>query len=261
MDFNTSYSLPGGLLAFLTFSQGERRGGANGVPTNGILGASKDFLFFKSDTVDNYEAGLKGKVGDRFQFSSAFYWVQWHNPQVNVSTPVGAFPAVVNGKSARSLGVDLDARYSVSEPLTLSATYSFNQSELQDAINVGGVSYGAAGARLPGTPQHTFSIGADFTRPLSDIYTFTAHADVSYRSGMTTSLTPSLNVDLPGFAMLNVSAGVSRGAWRLAAYIDNLTNERGVLSANAIGPYDARSINNRLSRPLTAGLRFGYKFE
>jgi outer membrane receptor protein involved in Fe transport len=260
-DANTSYQITDGVLAFATFSQGERRGGANGVPTKGVLGASPEFLFFKADTVDNYEVGLKGRIGGSFQFESAFYWVEWHDPQVNVSTPVGAFPAVVNGDKARSRGIDLDARLKIIDPLTLSANYSYNQAELLDGIVVGGVSYGAAGTRLPGTPASTFSFAADYEQPVSPTLTFNAHADVSYRSGDPTSLTPSLDIYLPGFAMLNLSAGVSHGPWHVTAFVDNVTNERGVLSANAVGPYDVRSIDNRLSRPLTAGLKFGYKFE
>jgi outer membrane receptor protein involved in Fe transport len=266
MNFNSSYELGDGLLAFATFSQGERRGGANGVPTKGVLGASPEFLFFKPDTVDNYEVGLKGRIGHDFQFSSAFYWVEWHNPQVNVSTPVGAFPAVVNGDKARSQGIDLDARYRLTQSVTLNATYSYNHSQLLDAIEVGGVNYGAAGTRLPGTPEHTGSLGADYEHSLKGDLAFTGHADVSYRSDMTTSLTPSLDEKLTGFAIVNLSAELSRGPWRVGLFVDNLTNTRGVVSANPIGPfgsgpYDARSMNNRLSRPLTAGLKFGYKFE
>lgn len=260
-DANTSYKLTDDVLAFATFSQGERRGGANGVPTHGVLGASPEFLFFKADTVDNYEVGLKGKLGPTIQFSSAFYWVEWHNPQVNVSTPVGAFPAVVNGTGARSQGVDLDGRWRVADPLTLSATYSYNHAQLTQGILVGGVSYGSAGSRLPGTPEDTFSIGADYDHALTGGLDFNGHIDVSYRSGVTTSLTPSLNLNLSGFAILNASAGLSHGPWKASVFIDNITNERGILSANAVGPNDVRSIDNRLSRPLTAGLRFGYSFE
>jgi hypothetical protein len=84
---------------------------------------------------------------------------------------------------------------------------------------------------------------------------------------MTTSLTPAENVNLHAFTMLNASIGVSRDAWRATLFADNLTNSRGVLSANnakqhADGTfrYDPRFINNRLSRPLTIGLRLGYKY-
>ncbi|MGA0604031.1 TonB-dependent receptor [Caulobacter sp. KR2-114] len=257
---NTSYQITDSLLAFATYSQGERRGGANGVPTQGILGASPEFLFFKPDTVDNYEVGLKGRLGGRFQFSGAFYWIEWHDPQVNVSTPVGAFPAVVNGDRARSRGVDLEAKAQVTDDIVLSATYSYNKAELLDAIVVGGVSYGAAGTRLPGTPANTLSFGADYEHPVLNGLTLTLHGDVSYRSGMTTSLTPSINTNLPGFAILNASIGVSKGPMRVSLFANNITNERGVLSSNNVASYDVRAIDNRLSRPLTVGLRFGYKY-
>lgn len=258
---NTSYQFTPGLLAFFTFSQGERRGGANGVPTQGVLGASPAFLFFKPDTVNNYEFGLKGRIGRSFEFSGAIYYIDWNNPQVNVSTPVGAFPAAVNGTKATSKGVDLDARWRVADGVTLSSTYSYNDAKLDQAIVVGGVSYGAAGTRLPGTPHHTASFGVDYENPLRDDLTLTAHADVSYRSDMDTSLTPAFNVDLAGFAALNASVGVERDKWRVSLFADNLTNSRGVISANTIATNDARGIDNRMMRPLTVGLRFGYKTE
>jgi outer membrane receptor protein involved in Fe transport len=255
---NTSYQFNKDLLGFFTFSQGERRGGANGVPTKGLLGESPAFLFFQPDTVNNYEVGLKGRIGGVFEFSGALYYIDWENPQVNVSTPVGAFPAAVNGKKATSKGVDLDARWRVAQGVTLSGTYSYNKAELKDPIEVGGKSFGAAGSRLPGTPNHTASFAVDYDRPVGDM-SLDAHADVSWRSDMTTSLTPSLNVNLPGFAVLNASVGVARDAWRVALFADNLTNSRGVISAHTAEAYDARGVDNRVMRPLTVGVRFGYK--
>ena len=257
---NTSYQFADHLLGFLTFSQGERRGGANGVPTKGALGESPVFLFFQPDTVNNYEAGFKGRLPFGLEFSSAVYYIDWKNPQVNVSTPVGAFPAAVNGKKATSKGVDLDARMRVADGVTLSATYSYNKARLTDAIELGGKTFGTAGSRLPGTPSNTASISADYERPVGE-YTFNAHADVSYRSDMVTSLTPSLNVNLPGFSVLNASIGMSNDVWRVSLFADNLTNSRGVISAHTVEAYDARGIDNRLTRPLTVGLRFGYKTE
>jgi outer membrane receptor protein involved in Fe transport len=166
----------------------------------------------------------------------------------------------VNGKKATSRGIDLDARMRVADGLTLQTTYSYNKAKLSDPIEVGGKSFGTAGTRLPGTPRHTASVSVDYEQPVQD-YTFNAHADVSYRSDMTTSLTPSLNENLPGFSVLNVSVGLSKDAWRVALFADNLTNSRGVISAHNPDAYDPRGIDNRLTRPLTVGLRFGYKTE
>jgi outer membrane receptor protein involved in Fe transport len=258
---NTSYQFSPHFLGYFTYSQGERRGGANGVPTKGYFAESPAFLFFHPDTVDNYELGLKGRLFGTLEFSAAGYYIDWHDPQVNVSTPVGAFPAAVNGKGAESHGVDFEARYRLNSEITLSATYGWNRAKLTSPIEVGGVTYGAAGTILPGTPEHNVSLSADYQRPISGPLSFDAHADVTWRSNMNTSLTPSENVNVDGFAMLNLSMGVSTDKWRAGLFADNATNTRGILSASNIEQVDVRSINNRLSRPLTIGVRLNYKFE
>ena len=262
---NMSYEFLPHFLGYFTFSQGERRGGANGVPTKGPFAESPVFQYFQPDTLDNFELGFKGRIGGRFEFSSAFYWDEWHNPQVNVSTPNGSFPAAVNGKGARSQGVDLEGRLKLTDDVTLSATYGYNQATLTAPIQVVNlnsqiVNYGSNGATLPGTPHHTFSFGVDYDHPIADDLQLQIHADYSYRSGMSTSLTPDENENLTGFSMVNASVGVSHDKWRVSLYADNLTNARGVLSSNNPLRYDVRGINNRLSRPVTVGMRFGFKY-
>jgi outer membrane receptor protein involved in Fe transport len=253
---NTSYEFGNQMLAYFTFSQGVRRGGASGIPTTGTFAEDPAFQFYNPDSVDNYEVGLKGRVGRQFEFTAAAYWVDWKNPQVNVSTPNGGFPAGVNGSTARSLGVDLEAHLLVTEELSLNATYGFNNSKLTGPIVVGGRDYGGDGAKLPGTPHHTASVSANYDKPLSGGLILNAQANVSYRSGISTSLTPRSNVDLPGFAIVGASVGLSKEAWRLSLYGDNLADVRGVLSAQSLQSTDVRGVNNRLSRPRTFGLRF-----
>jgi iron complex outermembrane receptor protein len=264
--YNMSYEFLPHFLGYFTFSQGERRGGANGTPTKGPFAESPAFQYFQPDTLDNYELGFKGRIGGRFEFSSAFYWDEWHNPQVNVSTPNGSFPAAVNGKGARSQGVDLEGRYKVNDDITLSATYGYNQAKLTETIQVFNpttnqfVNYGSNGSTLPGTPHHTFSFGVDYDHPIHDDLQLEIHADYSYRSGMSTSLTPDENENLTGFSMVDASVGITTGKWRASLYANNLTNARGVLSANNPLRYDVRGLNERLSRPATVGLRLGYKY-
>lgn len=258
---NTSYEFANNMLAFLTFSQGVRRGGASGIPTTGPFAEVPDFQFYQPDSVDNYEIGVKGRLSPRFEFSAAAYWVDWKNPQVNVSTPNAGFPAGVNGSSARSLGVDLEARYQLTDAIILSGAYGYNKSELTGDIFIGGRSFGGDGAKLPGTPQHTASFSASYDRELSGGLMLNARANLSYRSGISTSLTPRANVDLPGFAILGASIGLSKDAWRVSLYGENLGDVRGVLSAQSLLSTDVRGVNNRLSRPRTFGLRFFMKYE
>lgn len=257
---NTSYTFANDMLAYFTFSQGVRRGGASGIPTTGPFGEDPAFQFYQPDSVDNYEVGLKGRLGRRFEYSLAAYWVDWKDPQVNVSTPNGGFPAGVNGSTAKSIGVDAEASYRVTNQFSLTANYGFNRSKLTGPIKVGGRSYGGDGAKLPGTPHHVASVSANYDQPLGDELVLNAQANVSYRSGISTSLTPRANVDLPGFAMIGASLGLSKDTWRISLYGENLGDVRGVLSSISTTSTDVRGVNNRLSRPRTIGLRFAVKY-
>lgn len=257
---NLSYNFGPQTLAYFTFSQGVRRGGASGIPTAGPFAESPAFQFYKTDSVNNYEVGVKSRLSRAFDFTVAGYYVDWKDPQVNVSTPNGGFPAVVNGSTAQSLGVDVEAHLMVTRAFSLNGTYGYNESKLTGPITVGGRSYGGDGARLPGTPHHTASVSANYDQPLENGLTLNGQMNVSYRSGFSTSLTPRANADLPGFAMLGASVGISTDAWRVSIYGDNLADNRGVLSAQSLQSTDVRGINNRLSRPRTFGLRFAVKY-
>ena len=85
----------------------------------------------------------------------------------------------MNGKGAESHGVDFEARYRINSEVTLSATYGWNRAKLTSPIEVGGVTYGAAGTILPGTPEHNVSLSADYQRPLSGPLNFDGHAEAS----------------------------------------------------------------------------------
>ncbi len=153
---NTSYEFAPHFLGYFTYSQGERRGGANGVPTKGFFAESPAFLFFRPDTVDNYELGVKGRLFGILEFSVAGYHIDWHDPQVNVSTPVGAFPAAVNGKGAESHGVDFESRYRLSDEITLNATYGWNRGQAHRAYwRSAAPPTSSAGTILPGTRPST----------------------------------------------------------------------------------------------------------
>lgn len=258
--FNTSYEFANQMLAYFTFSQGVRRGGASGIPATGPFAEDPAFQFYQPDSVDNYEIGLKGRLGPRFDFSAAAYWVDWKDPQVNVSTPNGGFPAGVNGSSARSIGIDLEAHFRATDEISLNLTYGFNQSKLTGPIVVGGRNFGGDGAKLPGTPHHVVSVSANYDKELASGVVLNAQANLSYRSGISTSLTPRANVDLPGFAMVGGSIGLSKDDWRVSLYGENLGDVRGVLSALSLQSTDVRGVNNRLSRPRTFGLRFAVKY-
>ena len=94
---------------YATASQGYRRGGANGTPTSGFFAESPAWLFYKPDTVDNYEAGFKGTLGN-FAYTADVFYTNWKDPQLNSATTNWGFVAVQNMGRAKTRGLDLEVQ-------------------------------------------------------------------------------------------------------------------------------------------------------
>ena len=60
----------------------------------------------------------------------------------------------------------------------------------------------------------------------------------------------------PGFTTYDASTGISKGAWTVQLYGQNLTDERAKLFSSYNPFVKAVTVN----RPRTLGLRFSYKF-
>ena len=60
---NAAYEFGDDDLAYATWSQGYRRGGSNAVPTSGSFAEDPRWQVYDSDRVDNYEVGIKGRLG------------------------------------------------------------------------------------------------------------------------------------------------------------------------------------------------------
>src|ERR1700676_3061656 len=62
--------------------------------------------------------------------------------------------------------------------------------------------------------------------------------------------------DQPAFTIYDASFGVSKGAWNVQAYAQNLTDARADLFSNNNQFVPAETVN----RPRTIGVRLGFKF-
>jgi len=102
---NLSWQFADDQLFYATVAEGYRRGGSNAVPLTGTFAENPDWQIYTADSVINYEAGLKGRLGDITYDVSAFY-VDWDNPQLNTATTNWGFFAVRNGDSARTYGLE-----------------------------------------------------------------------------------------------------------------------------------------------------------
>ena len=269
---NTSYDFSDDMMAYFTWAEGFRRGGANAFPTTGINTEDPSLLSFSADTVSNYEIGIKGKAFDKLTYTAAIFRVDWDHPQVAGTFLPGGFGAVFDGEEARTQGIELEGRLSVTDNLLLTAGYTYTDAEFTkdyatplgpfDAVPD---SSAADGDKLPGVPESMATWAVDYFRPINLFGLSELHirVDGSYRSSATTAASPTAVqfVRLDGFDIWNASLGMSNDHWAISAFVKNIGDETGATAVSRdftlARPEEAVDF---ISRPRTIGVMIGYTY-
>lgn len=71
------------LMAYVSFGQGYKSGGFNGEVANNVTHYQDEGLF-RAETVDAWEAGVKGALGDTLTFEAAAFWQDYEAPQARI---------------------------------------------------------------------------------------------------------------------------------------------------------------------------------
>ena len=226
---NLSWWLNDSNQFYATASQGYRRGGANGTPTSGFFAESPAWLFYKPDTVDNYEAGFKGMVGN-FAYTADVFYTNWKDPQLNSATSNWGFFAVQNMGRAKSRGLELELQGKLGEHFAYGAGYAYTDAVLaEDAYTPTGGLINTKGTELPGVSKNRFNAFGNYSFQAGGGL-FNLHMDASYQSSSQNSISSSVlfNDTLPGFTLWNASASYTRNAWTTTLWLKNITNTQGV---------------------------------
>jgi iron complex outermembrane receptor protein len=231
--FNASYKFDDALLAYVTAAQGFRGGGLNGVsePFEPIPGS------FQPDSLWNYEVGAKGKLFDgRLDYQVDAYVLFWYNIQAQETTADGAFVFTGNAGDAAVKGFEFEFDAHPIDRLTVSFSGSYQDAYLtrgadpdQKALNP---TLGVTGEKIPNVAPFEFSLGANYTVPVTTDWNATFAADVSYRDGEDSYFSSnSFNIPLKAYTLLNLHAGLSDHQWNAMVFIRNATDERAQISA------------------------------
>jgi iron complex outermembrane recepter protein len=196
--------------------------GAPGVPCT-----------FDPDTTQNYEVGLKGDVLGRMLFVDAsLYRIDWKDIQQTVRDPVSnVLTYIVNAGKAKSQGVELSI---VSRPLpgmTLTAWGAYNDAELTNVPPTNTCAAclgGAAGERLPYSSRLSGSLSVDQEFPLGSM-TATLGASASYVGDRYGQFRATGRETYPAYTQGDLRAGLRFQSWTLNAFVNNVTDKRGVL--------------------------------
>jgi iron complex outermembrane recepter protein len=219
------------VLFYALYSEGFRVGGINngnqpfapGIPDT-----------FDSDSLKNYEAGIKSRwLEDRLQLNATVFHIKWDDIQVEPRDPVGNIPFTTNGGAAKVTGLEwsLDSLLSEQLSLTFTGTYFFEHELSEDQPVLPGASpfviVGRKGDEIPNTPDLQLYAALRYEVPIAGRQT-TFSLDATYRGETNTEFVPSnpFNVTLDSYTILNAVARVDlTDKVQVGVFVKNLTDE------------------------------------
>lgn len=263
---NSSYYLNQNTNAYITWSEGFRHGGVNGLPTAGVLddsfGGAYQVSQYEFDKVTNMELGVKGSLWQTLRYSAAVFTMDWEQPQVNAGGEVSGIPGVFNATAdAETRGLELDVS-GTAGGLDYSFGYTWTQAEFTEdgEIYVNPVE---DGTQLPNLSKNTLNGSVSYTMTLSRDLELGFHLSGSYRSDFSPGIAGSdEDVDLPSYTLWNGNIDLtSPGGWRLSLYGKNLGNEQAAVAADTAANVGEFSRTLTIARPRTIGLQVSWEFD
>jgi outer membrane receptor protein involved in Fe transport len=238
---NLSYEVTTNVMAYTTYSEGFRAGGANQAILNEPVPAG-----YGPDTVQNYEAGLKSQWFDkRMTLNVDYYHMIWNDIQVSGATPDGLFDYTTNAGRAGVDGVEFEMYGRPVSGLQLGVTYGFTDARLtaSEPFVPGTTESGFAGDPIPAVPKQAANVSVDYTKPLSDGLASRLHADYQYvgqsqnlfsqylanpTSGLLTTTPDKFFYNQPAYSVVNARLGLEAARWKASVFANNLFDRRGV---------------------------------
>ncbi len=269
---SANYAITDDVMGYVTYAEGFRPGGSSPVKTRSMLPST-----FESDLLKSTEVGLKMTLLDnRLRWNMAAYTMKWDDIQVQVSSPVTFGLAITNLESAKIDGFETDLLFVPAERWELSLNYAYNDAATDSNSIVYGVDENGVedktvelvnlgpGVRLPITPDHKFSMGAEYSFAnqafCADQY---IRADVSYVGESVNALEGGEAVNYgsvrtqPDYATLDLRYGLDSDKWSMSVALNNATDERATqFINNRWGSRQRISIN----KPRNVSLNFKYHF-
>jgi len=278
-------------MVYLNYSTGFRPGGFNRPLRIRNIGVAT-VPAYKSETLTNYEAGIKTTWNSIFRFNAAIYMEDWDNIQYNVVVS-GAQGAGMTGNAgkARIYGAEYDADLKLGK-VTLSTSGAYNNATLNGnfcnfAFNAANLSISqlsscslgqfvagsspptpqvaaANGTRLPRQPQFKGNSSVRYDTDLGPYGAYLQGA-VLYQTGATQDLNvynDQLLGDTPGFASIDFSGGIKKDNWTMDVFIQNAFDTRGQLTKNTFCSITFCSGSSRTFpiKPQFFGVKFAQHF-
>ncbi len=275
---NATYEFSDDQRVYFTFSQGFRRGGANTFSTTGFLREPVAIRSYVPDSVDNFELGVKGRLGNGWRYNADIFLAKWRDPQIGGFTAVNFWPVVFNASAAESKGLELELSGKLLPSLDFSVGYAYTEAKLTKdfclpsgdgsgrpppAGDIPCAIAGTKGTPLPSAPKHSGTFTLNYEQPVSADDTIIATFNGNYKS-KTRQILPTSGQRYPvnpGYWMFNGYVGWKHGPVTLAAYVQNIFDKRVVYATNTrITPYAPIDRYDTVGKPRSMGLEVSVEF-
>jgi outer membrane receptor protein involved in Fe transport len=216
------------LMIYARFASGYRPGGFNITPSIRAQGHPD----FTHDTTQSYELGAKGNAfDDRLVFDASIYYIDWKDIQLQLTDPTDVtVKYTLNAGAAISKGAELTLAWHPLQSLTIETWGNYGDATLTEVPSNFSLN-AQAGDRLPYSARWTGGVSADqrfaitgnATGFLGATYSYVGDRKGQFLSGGLTQGT------FPSYTQIDARGGATWDAWRLDAFVSNVTDVRGVL--------------------------------
>ncbi len=246
---NVSYDVTDDLLAYVQVAEGFRAGGPNDQTAASIANVQIP-AGFGSDSIINYELGLKASMLDRrLTMSGAIYQIDWSDIQVSqfANSASGLrFTYRGNGGEAKVQGVELELTAHPSQSLQFGLGLAYTDSKLEEDLPI--PTQGLKGDPLTYVPKKTGSVNARYAWPMFQDWEGFVGGDWSYTDDSANRLRPTDRYyrKLEAYDILNLRLGLQGGdGWMTVLSVDNALDADEIVSY----PFDfqtAAAINGNI---------------
>ncbi len=247
---------------------------------------------FKQEKLDNYELGAKTTWFDRrLRLNGAVFYQDFKNKQVStqVTDPNTGIlsPRILNAGAAEVWGAELDAFWQATDNLSLSAAYTWLDTEYTDyktfTTGAGTIAYvgnctpevrsGRTGCivdynghELEGAPKNAFVGNARWQAALVGSTDYFVETTGQYQSSRYAS-DKNLMV-FPDYWLASFRAGIVNDTWDVIAYVDNAFDDDTIKTGFEDGSIPTFATTGQflnqgtliLPDPRTYGMRVNYRF-
>lgn len=211
-----------------------------------------------------YEAGVKAGLFDRaVQLNGAIFYYDYKNKQIRGSildSVFGPLSALVNVPKSHIFGFEMSVAARPVEGLQITATGSYAKTQIDgnfSNFNYLGILQNFTDEPFPLAPKWQGSLDAQYDFPVGGSATGFVGANVTYQSQTNAGFGQLPELDIDGYALLDLRAGVAVDNWRFQVWGRNVTDKYYWIQVS-------RQFGDALVRysgmPATYGATISYRF-